>query len=176
MYYLKKKQSRTHSPAGGGFTLIELLVVIAIIGILSSVVLVSLNKARSKARDAKRVSAMKAVYLAMEMYANEEDGYPYSGSGSFCAQSGNAAWSTTFAGMLAPYMAKLPTPPNGGTRNYYQYCVHDDKETFVLYTTLENKSAANYCEVTGSVKTPAFVLGRESVMSNPDIQALSVCP
>ncbi len=51
-----------------GFTLIELLVVIAIIGILSSVVLASLNGARKKGRDARRVSDLKQIQLALEMY------------------------------------------------------------------------------------------------------------
>ena len=44
-----------------GFTLIELLVVIAIIGILSSVVLASLNSARAKGRDSRRVSDLKQM-------------------------------------------------------------------------------------------------------------------
>ena len=49
-----------------GFTLIELLVVIAIIGILSTAVLTSLNSARDKARDAKKISDLKQIALALE--------------------------------------------------------------------------------------------------------------
>jgi prepilin-type N-terminal cleavage/methylation domain-containing protein len=69
-----------------GFTLIELLVVIAIIGLLSSIVLSSLTSARSKARDAKRLTDMHSIQTALEVYANGHAGaYPASvGSGSGC--------------------------------------------------------------------------------------------
>ena len=58
-----------------GFTLIELLVVIAIIGILSSVVLASLNSARQKSRDAKRISDVKQLQLALELYFDSNNAY-----------------------------------------------------------------------------------------------------
>ncbi len=61
-----------------GFTLIELLVVIAIIGILSSVVLASLNSARKKGRDARRVSDVKQLQLALELYYDINQSYPAS--------------------------------------------------------------------------------------------------
>jgi len=59
-----------------GFTLIELLVVIAIIGLLSTMSVLALNGARARARDAKRVSDIKQIQTALEMYYNDNNVYP----------------------------------------------------------------------------------------------------
>ena len=62
-----------------GFTLIELLVVIAIIGILSTAVLTSLNSARDKARDARKIHDLKQIALALEQARHPVTGEFYNG-------------------------------------------------------------------------------------------------
>src|SRR5262245_18472105 len=59
-----------------GFTLIELLVVIAIIGVLASIVLASLDSTRKKGRDAKRLSDIKQLQLALELYYDNYNEFP----------------------------------------------------------------------------------------------------
>ena len=66
-----------------GFTLIELLVVVAIIGLLASVILVSLDSARGKGRNAKRKMELHTVELALEQYMNNNGSYP-SGDNDGC--------------------------------------------------------------------------------------------
>lgn len=68
-----------------GFTLIELLVVIAIIGILASVVLASLNSARSKGEDAAVKANLGNIRAQSELVYDNENGCYGDGDGGGCA-------------------------------------------------------------------------------------------
>jgi len=136
-----------------GFTLIELLVVIAIIGLLASIVLVSLNSARGKARDVKRISDLHQIQLALEMYYDNNGTYPVIGPWIYSTDS---SWNTLQTA-LAPYISTLPKDPINNaagpwtTGNYsyaYGYGVPPYVAgTYDLVAQLENMSNSNRCEV-----------------------------
>lgn len=108
-----------------GFTLIELLVVIAVIGILSTIVLASLNAARAKARDARRLSDMHQMQLALDMYNSTFGQYPNSDMG------GCGGWDTPGNGtFITPLVSNSFFPANildpttndtCGNYAYYRY-------------------------------------------------------
>ena len=105
-----------------GFTLVELLVVIAIIGILASVVLVSLNGARQKARDASRVSNVRQISLALENYYDDNLAYP------------NAT-----SALKPDYLPEVPVDPqNEAAYAYNAQACSPTYQGYVIRATLEN--------------------------------------
>ena len=82
-----------------GFTLIELLVVIAIIGILSSVVLASLNTARNKGNDAAIKNNLANMRPQAEMYYDTNNNYggaaAYYSTDGTCITAGTGVFSDT---------------------------------------------------------------------------------
>ena len=112
-----------------GFTLIELLVVISIISLLSSIVLASLNTARAKARDAKRLADLHQIALALAFVYDSTGHYP---TGDLSGTIGGAAncytWEVssqdhafTPAGLLGTAMPNPPRDPTGTGCNGYWY-------------------------------------------------------
>ena len=100
-----------------GFTLIELLVVIAIIGLLSTLAVVALNNARQKSRDARRVSDIKQIQTALELYFNDQSLYPVLVAGGIlgltpqlCLDEDGFSAACDVGGTT--YMAKIPTNPS----------------------------------------------------------------
>lgn len=95
-----------------GFTLIELLVVIAILAILSSVGLIVYSGAQKSARLAKRVSDLRNISLALELFREDHGLYPKTESWrSECQTGGNIAPDDVIPGLVPKYLSAFPQDP-----------------------------------------------------------------
>jgi len=137
-------RAKARLPKRQGFTLIELLVVIAIIGVLSTLAVVSLNNAREKSRDAKRVSDIKQVQTALELYFTDKDSYPagtdlvLGGDTALALSSGNGFAATTGG---TAFMEQVPSNPTPGGADYL-YTQTLSGVSYTLTFTLEGQTGA----------------------------------
>lgn len=112
-----------------GFTLVELLVVIAIIGILAAIVIVNLVNARNKADDASVDAYARNASTALEMYDDDQGGYPLTAAWSAGAQL--SAGGTDYLGAYtAPTGTSVGYVSADGT-DYTLTATHHDGSTFV---------------------------------------------
>jgi len=124
-----------------GFTLIELLVVIAIIGLLSSVILASLNTARKKGRDARRIADLKQLQTAVELYNSDNNKYPV-GTGSAVAVA------SALSALAPSYIGTVTDDPSGGSQHYY-YIADTNGAFYCLGAKMEGTAPAVSCSNSG---------------------------
>ena len=137
IYKFKKSKSFSKIPLHQGFTLIELLVVIAIIGILSSVVMASLNSARMKARDARKQADFKSITLALNLFYDAYGRMPNNYHPCCGAIEGETYYDQSMQELVsAGFLSAIPKSPGGGLYAYYNYGP-DNPIGAIMVTALE---------------------------------------
>jgi prepilin-type N-terminal cleavage/methylation domain-containing protein len=152
-----------------GFTLIELLVVIAIIGLLSSIVLASLNTARQNSRDAVRKAQVRQFMNAFELYYAKNGNYP---CGATCGSSGvtyfNASSVPGAALISAGVIGTIPNDPQytgtgcNSTNSGYCYCSLGTDSYVLTVNTEDDKGGSDRCYFRVGPSASTFCTGHQA--------------
>lgn len=139
-----------------GFTLIELLVVIAIIGILSSVVLASLNTARGKGANAAVKANLSGLRATAELYY-DNNGNSYGAANAICSGAGGFGSALTAADAAG-----------GGANKCYS-----DADSWVVVTELKvtDGTSTSFC-----VDSAGKAIGVTAAQDTAITTANTLCP
>ena len=130
-----------------GFTLIELLVVIAIIGLLATLSIIALNSAQAKARDVKRLSDVREIRTALEMYFASENKYPDTLTTGDKIDDGTAVFMREYPKPPTPIDGSECTNTTSGVSEYTY--VKDSDQSYTVHFCL----GSNVNEVSSGYRT-----------------------
>lgn len=128
-----------------GFTLIEILVVVAIISLLALVAYASADQARKKARDDERLSSLKQMQAAIEVYGQANGRYPEAGCGRganvWTGHGSNYGSCAVYIQGIESLISPLPVDPKSTVYGYvYRVNAAGTEYKLLSYNVLENKT------------------------------------
>lgn len=138
-----------------GFTIVELLIVIVVIGILAAITIVAYNGVQTRAADTARITKIKDIAKAIELYYVDNGRYPpildgvgwETNCGSLTESWGHCDRNKQLADMLAPYIKIDPTSLSDTTQenNYYHYTSQsvDNYQTYGMMVHLDGSGGQN---------------------------------
>ncbi len=158
----KKQRNLNIYSSEHGFNLIELLVVISVIALIASAALLLINSSRTKSRDARRVSDVKQLSSALDLYYSNCNSYPietdaplgtagqyttlYTGTGSVLGPCGahngsstqNGGFGTNTTGTVLIRTINPPPSPGDGS------CTGTNDNTY-LYNSSGSSYTLRFC-------------------------------
>jgi len=127
---LNKKAKTMKNQKNLGFTLLELLVVITIVGFISVLAIASMTSVRAKSRDSKRLTDIKQIQAALNLYYTDKRMYPRISTATNATVLGVASARQclntsvngfTTLGCSGAFMADIPRDPGSNPANNRQY-------------------------------------------------------
>lgn len=153
----RRGQSSQQKSQCRGFTLIELLVVIAIIGLLSSVILFSADRARGNTRDKTRLVDIEQLHLALKLYQQGFDSFPTDSAFDDGVEIGVGGAIDT---ELKKLQANVAKDPKSNTTYQYIYdtkfdCTEPDQTVLYVkdFEDLPYANASTVCTDSNSEET-----------------------
>jgi prepilin-type N-terminal cleavage/methylation domain-containing protein len=128
------------------FTLIELLVVIAIIGVLSAVILASLNMARNRGNNSAIKAGMKSILTQAAFYYDTNGGYGSVATTTASSANSNCGGSGFFNDPAVVSQMKSITKSSGFSSGInYMECSIPYNTYFIVVTPLASDPTQSWC-------------------------------
>jgi prepilin-type N-terminal cleavage/methylation domain-containing protein len=119
-----------------GFTLVEVIVAVAIVGILATVVLVTVQGGKDKSYDTQRVSDIEQLKLAIRIYRDVESEYP---EGDLDQDALNVLLGDYLGGEVVD-----PLTSQGASYGYSEVSTNCDDHTILYTTHMQQESKSNW--------------------------------